>query len=96
MDYYHALLSKKLINYLPTIVPIPRSLLVTNVPMILVKNSGALVPKIVKYLLHKTILTLYPVTIYDINNIPAAMKVAPATSSDNFNVSHIISKTGTK
>ena len=55
---HDALLSKKLINYLPTIVPIPRSLLVTNVPMILVKNSGALVPKIVKYLLHKTILTL--------------------------------------
>ena len=32
------------ITYLPTIVPIPRSLLVTKVPMMLVKNSGALVP----------------------------------------------------
>ena len=34
-----------LIIYLPTIVPIPRSLLVTNVPMMFVKNSGALVPE---------------------------------------------------
>ena len=35
---------KNVIFYLPTIVPIPRSLLVTNVPIMLVKNSGALVP----------------------------------------------------
>ena len=31
--------------YLPTIVPMPRSLFVTNVPIMLVKNSGALVPE---------------------------------------------------
>ena len=37
---------KDVICYLPTIVPIPRSLLVTNVPIMLVKNSGALVPKL--------------------------------------------------
>lgn len=36
---------KMLNTALPTIVPIPKSLLVTKVPMILVNNSGALVPK---------------------------------------------------
>ena len=34
---------------LPTMVPIPRSLLVTKVPIILVKNSGALVPVMTSY-----------------------------------------------
>ena len=43
---------------LPTIVPIPRSVWVTKVPMMLVKNSG--------------------------DDVPAAMKVAPATSEDSW------------
>ena len=76
----------------------------TNVPMMFVKNSGALVPEIIvnstgygmnaaRYFqsqTHNSIVTQFTL------NSPAAMKVAPATSSDNFNVSHIISKTGTK
>lgn len=31
-----------------------------------------------------------------INNLPAAINVAPATSLDKFKESHIISRTGTK
>ena len=70
--------------------------------MMFVKNSGALVPKIIvnctgygmnaifQSQTHISIITQYTL------NSPAAIKVAPATSSDNFNVSHIISKTGTK
>ena len=72
--------------------------------MMFVKNSGALVPEIIvnrkgygmnsaRYFqsqTHDLIITQYTL------NSPAAIKVAPATSSDNFNVSHIISKTGTK
>ena len=36
---------KMLKTALPTMVPMPRSLLVTKVPIMLVKNSGALVPE---------------------------------------------------
>ena len=44
-----AMTPKMLKTALPTIVPIPRSLSVTKVPMMLVKNSGELVPKLRKY-----------------------------------------------
>ena len=48
---------KMLKTALPTMVPMPRSVWVTKVPMMLVKNSG--------------------------DDVPAAMKVAPATSEDS-------------
>ena len=46
----HTLITPKMLKTaLPTMVPIPRSLLVTKVPIILVKNSGALVPVMKSY-----------------------------------------------
>ena len=46
----HTLITPKMLKTaLPTMVPIPRSLLVTKVPIILVKNSGALVPVMTNY-----------------------------------------------
>ena len=46
----HTLITPKMLKTaLPTMVPIPRSLLVTKVPIILVKNSGALVPVMTSY-----------------------------------------------